>query len=315
MQINNVCVIGGSGFVGRHIVHLLAAQGRRVRVPSRNRERAKELIVLPTADVVQTDVHDDEELKRALTGMDAAINLVGILHEQRSGDFRRAHVDLPLRIAKICASLGVKRMLHMSALKADPNGPSSYLRSKGEAEAALRQTARGPAQSVFRPSVIFGREDKFLNLFAKLLKYFPVLFLASAQARFQPVFVEDVARAMVLSLDRLETFGNSYNLCGPKVYTLRELVDYVAQVTEHRRPIIGLGDTLSYLQAWAMEFLPVKLMTRDNYYSMKVDSVCDCDFPEIFGFKPTALEAVVPLYLAGGTPRGRYRGFRFKARR
>jgi NADH dehydrogenase len=315
MQINNVCVIGGSGFVGRHIVHLLAAQERRVRVPTRNRERAKQLIVLPTVDVVQADIHDDEELKQMLKGMDAVINLVGILHEGRSGDFRRAHVELPLRIARMCASLGVKRMVHMSALNADANGPSSYLRSKGEAEAALKQAAQGLALSVFRPSVIFGREDTFLNLFAKLLKYFPVLFLASPQARFQPVFVEDVAHVFVLSLDKPDTFGKSYDLCGPKVYTLRELVEYVAQVTGRRRRIISLSDRLSYLQAWMMEFLPVKLMTRDNYYSMKVDSVCGCDFPEIFGFKPTALEAVVPLYLTGGTPRGRYRGFRYKARR
>jgi len=315
MQINNVCVIGGSGFVGKHIVHLLAAQGRRVRVPTRNRERAKELIVLPTVDVVQAELQDDDALKRVITGMDAAINLVGILHEECSGDFKRAHVDLPLRIAKICADLGIKRMVHMSALKADPNGPSSYLRSKGEAEAALKQIARGPALTVFRPSVIFGREDKFINLFANLLKYLPVLFLASPQARFQPIFVEDVARAMVLSLDRLETFGKSYDLCGPKAYTLRELVEYAAQATGHARPIIGLSDTLSYLQAWAMEFLPVKLMTRDNYYSMKTDNVCDCDFPEIFGFKPAALEAVAPSYLTGGTPRERYRLFRFKARR
>lgn len=315
MQINNVCVIGGSGFVGRHIVHLLAAQERRVRVPTRNRERAKQLIVLPTVDVVQADIHDDEELKQMLKGMDAVINLVGILHEGRSGDFRRAHVELPLRIARMCASLGVKRMVHMSALNADANGPSSYLRSKGEAEAALRQAAQGLALSVFRPSVIFGREDNFLNLFAKLLKYFPVLFLASPQARFQPVFVEDVAHVFVLSLDKLDTFGKSYDLCGPKIYTLRELVEYVAQVTGRRRRIIGLSDRLSYLQAWAMEFLPVKLMTRDNYYSMKVDSVCGCDFPEIFTFKPSALEAVVPLYLTSGTPRGRYRGFRYKARR
>jgi len=315
MQINNVCVIGGSGFVGRHIVRLLAAQGRRVRVPTRNRERAKELIVLPTVDVVQADVHNDDELKRMLEGVDAAINLVGILHEERNGDFRRTHVELPLRIARICTNLGVKRMMHMSALNADIDGPSSYLRSKGEAEAALRQAAQGLALSIFRPSVIFGREDKFLNLFAKLLKYLPVLFLASPQARFQPVSVEDVAHAFVLSLDRLETFGKSYDLCGPKVYTLRELVEYVAQVTGYRRRIIGLSDSLSYMQAWAMEFLPVKLMTRDNYYSMKVNSVCSCDFPDIFGFKPTALEAVVPLYLTGGTPRGRYRWFRFRAGR
>ena len=315
MKLDKVCVVGGSGFVGRHIVHLLAAQEKKVRVTTRNRERSKELIVLPTVDVVQADVHDDAQLEQMLEGMDAVINLVGILHEERSGDFQRVHVELPQRIARTCERLGIPRLVHMSALNADVNGPSVYLRSKGEAEAALKNRAKAPAVTIFRPSVIFGREDKFLNLFAKLLRFFPVLFLACPNARFQPVFVEDVARVFVDSLAKLETFGQSYDLCGPKVYTLRELVKYMATLTGRHRPIIGLSDRLSYLQAWSMEFLPVKLMTRDNYYSMRIDSVCDCAFPEIFGFQPAALEAAVPLYLTGGTPRGRYRWFRYKAGR
>jgi NADH dehydrogenase len=313
MQLENVLVIGGSGFVGRHIVHLLAAQEKKVRVPTRNRERTKELIVLPTVDVVQADVHDDTQLARMLEGMHAVINLVGILNERRSGDFKRVHVDLALRIARTCVRLGITHMVHMSALNADPNGASRYLRSKGEAEVALKKEAL--ALTVFRPSVIFGREDAFLNMFARLLKFFPALFLACPNARFQPVFVEDVARVFVESLTKLETFGQSYDVCGPKVYTLRELVEYVAQLTGRHRPVIGLSDRLSYWQAWAMEWLPLKLMTRDNYYSMKVDSVCGCDFARTFGFPPASLEAVVPLYLTGGTPRGRYRGFRRKARR
>ncbi|HVS27184.1 MAG TPA: complex I NDUFA9 subunit family protein [Burkholderiales bacterium] len=315
MKLDKVCVVGGSGFVGRHIVHLLAAQEKKVRVTTRNRERSKGLIVLPTVDVVQADVHDDAQLEQMLEGMDAVINLVGILHEERSGDFQRVHVELPQRIARTCERLGIPRLVHMSALNADVNGPSAYLRSKGEAEATLKNQTRAPAVTIFRPSVIFGREDKFLNLFAKLLRFFPVLFLACPNARFQPVFVEDVARVFVDSLARLETFGQSYDLCGPKVYTLRELVKYMAVLTGRYRPIVGLSDRLSYLQAWSMEFLPVKLMTRDNYYSMRIDSVCDCAFPEIFGFQPAALEAAVPLYLAGGTPRGRYRWFRYKAGR
>ncbi|HSS46643.1 MAG TPA: complex I NDUFA9 subunit family protein [Burkholderiales bacterium] len=315
MKLDKVCVVGGSGFVGRHIVHLLAAQEKKVRVTTRNRERSKELIVLPTVDVVQADVHDDAQLEQMLEGMDAVINLVGILHEERSGDFQRVHVELPQRIARTCERLGIPRLVHMSALNADVNGPSVYLRSKGEAEAALKNRAKAPAVTIFRPSVIFGREDKFLNLFAKLLRFFPVLFLACPNARFQPIFVEDVARAFVDSLARLETFGQSYDLCGPKAYTLRELVKYMAVLTGRHRLIVGLSDRLSYLQAWSMEFLPVKLMTRDNYYSMRIDSVCDCAFPEIFGFQPAALEAAVPLYFAGGTPRGRYRWFRYKAGR
>lgn len=313
MDITKVCVIGGSGFVGRHVVHLLAARGLAVRVPSRNRERSKKLLVLPTVDVVQTNVHDERDLNHALAGMDAVINLVGILNEHRAGNFRRTHVELPSRIAAAAAANGVSRLLHMSALNADPRGPSAYLRTKGEAEKIVREC--GLRTTIFRPSVIFGRDDRFLNLFADLAATLPVLALACPGAKFQPIFVEDVARAVVSSLANPDTFGQSYDLCGPKVYTLRELVEYVGKTTGHERPLIGLGERMSYLQAFFMELLPVKLMTRDNYYSMKVDSVCRCEFPSIFGFQPTPLETVVPLYLAAGMPRERYQGFRCRAGR
>jgi len=313
MEFTNICVIGGSGFVGRHIVHLLCARGARVRVPTRSRERAKPLIVLPTVEVVEADVHDPEALYRLLEGMDAVINLVGILHEVRRGDFQRTHAELPGKIVEAARAVGVRRLLHMSALHAAPDGPSRYLRSKGEAEQRVRES--GLDWTLFRPSVIFGREDSFLNLFAGLLKALPVVALAKPGARFQPVFVEDVGQAFVQSLDRPETIGQSYDLCGPKVYTLRELVEYVGSLTGHARPIVGLGDTLSYLQAFSMELLPVKLMTRDNLDSMKVDSVCGCDFPAVFGFGPTAMEAVVPHYLSDKTPRGRYYRYRGRAHR
>lgn len=314
MKIDNVCLIGGSGFVGRHIAHLLTAQGIAVRVPTRNRERAKELLVLPTADVVQADIHDDEELAGVLAGMDAVINLAGILHETRKGGrFQQVHAELPRRIVAAAKSNQVSRLLHMSALNADPQGPSAYLRSKGEGEKFVR--ASGLNATIFRPSVIFGREDTFLNLFAGLIRHLPVLFLACSKAKFQPVFVEDVARAFVASLANPDTFGQSYDLCGPKIYTLMELVEYVANTIGEDPTIVGLNDSLSYLQAWAMEWLPVKLMTRDNYRSMTVDSVCRCDFPDVFGFDSTPMEAVVPLYLADNAPRARYRWFRYKARR
>lgn len=314
MKIDNVCIIGGSGFVGRHIAHLLAAEGIGVRVPTRNRERARELLVLPTADVVQANIHDDQELNGVLAGMDAVINLVGILHETgRGGGFPQVHAELPRRIAAAAKSNGVSRLLHMSALNADSAGPSAYLRSKGEGEKFVRASALNA--TIFRPSVIFGRDDTFLNLFAGLARHLPVLFLACPYAKFQPVFVEDVARAFVESLTNPDTFGQSYDLCGPKVYTLRELVEYVARTLGKDRTIVGLSDRLSYLLAWTMEWLPVKLMTRDNYYSMKADSVCQCDFPAVFRFKPTPMEAVVPLYLADNSPRARYRWFRYKARR
>lgn len=314
MEIKNVCVIGGSGFVGGHIVHQLSAKGIRVRVPTRNRERHKSLIVLPTVDVVQADIHDPATLNRLLGGMDAVINLVGILHETGGGnDFQRVHTDLPRKVVEAAQVSGVGRLLHMSALHASPSGPSKYLRSKGEAETLVRQS--GLEWTMFRPSVIFGLGDSFLNLFAGLVRSLPVLMLAKPKARFQPVFVEDVARAFVQSLTDPRTIGQSYDLCGPRVYTLREIVEYVGRLTGHHRPVIGLGEGLSYMQAAMMELLPVKLMTRDNLDSMKIDSVCGCDFPEVFGFQPAAMEAVVPGYLSENTPRGRYRGFRIHAGR
>src|SRR5258706_4990645 len=168
--------------------------------------------------------------------------------------------------------------------------------------------------TIFRPSVIFGREDRFLNLFARLARALPIIALACPKARFKPVYVEDVARALVESLDSPRTYDEAFDLCGPAIYTLQQLMEYICKLLQLERPILPLNDEMSYLQAWLMEWLPVKLMSRDNYHSMKVDSVCDCAFPGVFGFQPSPLEAVVPLYLLDNTPRSRYRWFRFRAR-
>ena len=313
MQVTEVCVLGGSGFIGRHVCHALAAEGYRVRVATRDRERAKEqLILLPTVDVATVDIHDPAALAAFVRGADAAINLVGVLHDGRGGrSFQAAHVELARNVIAACRGEGVRRLLHMSALAAARDGPSRYLRTKGEAEAIVRES--GLAWTIYRPSVVFGPGDSFLNLFARVLRYSPVVALACPGARFQPVYVEDVAAAFVTGLVDLGSLGKSYDLCGPRVYTLRELVEYVGTVSGRRRPVVGLNDGLSYLQALAMEFLPVKLMTRDNYYSMKVDNVCSCDFP--FGIAPTALEAVAPSYLGSRTPRARYQRYRGQARR
>ena len=313
MEITEVCVLGGSGFLGRHVCHALAAAGYRVRVATRDRERAKEqLILLPTVDVATVNIHDPAALAAFVRGADAAINLVGVLHDGR-GDrsFQAAHVELARNWVAACRSHGVRRLLHMSALAAARDGPSRYLRSKGEAEAIVRGSKLG--WTLYRPSVVFGPGDSFLNLFATVLRFSPVVALACPGARFQPVYVEDVAAAFVTGLADLGSLGKSYDLCGPRVYTLRELVEYVGRVTGRRRPVVGLSDRLSYFQALAMELLPVKLMTRDNYYSMKVDNVCSCDFP--FGIAPTALEAVAPSYLGQRTPRSRYQRFRGQAHR
>lgn len=312
MKITNICVIGGSGFVGRRLCQQLAARGYRVRVPTRDRERSKSLILLPTVDVVVADVHDPVALNAVISGCDAVINLVGVLHDARGNHgFAGAHIELARKIVAACRDGKVRRLLQMSALAAAPDAPSDYLRSKGEAEAIVRGS--GLEVTLFRPSVIFGPEDAFLNLFAGLARMLPVLALASPGARFQPVYVDDVAAAFVHALGDVGTFGRSYDLCGPRRYTLRELVAYVAKITGNDRPIIGLNPTLSYFQALAMEWLPVKLMTRDNLRSMQVDSVCDCAFP--FGIRPQALESVAPAWLAEDTPRARYDRLRSRAGR
>ena len=211
MEFNDICVIGGGGFVGRHIVRALAARGLRVKVPARDRERVKDLILLPTVDVVYADVHDPAALDELVRGSGAVINLVGVLHDGRgNASFEQAHVELTRKIIAACESNGVKRYLHMSALGADANGPSRYQQSKGRAEALVR--ASKLEWTMFRPSVIFGPDDSFLNLFAKLLALAPVMFLAKAQARFQPVYVEDVATAFLGAFDDRANIGQSFDL-------------------------------------------------------------------------------------------------------
>lgn len=313
MEITTIAVVGGSGFVGRHVCHRLAGEGYRVRVATRDRERAKDkLIFLPTVEAELVNTNDRQQIAAFVRGADAVINLVGVLHERRgAGSFQAAHVELAANVVAACREAGVRRLLHMSALQADRNGPSRYLRSKGEAEAIVRDS--GLDWTVFRPSVIFGEGDSFLNQFAGLLSIAPVVFLPCPNARFQPVFVEDVAAAFARSLKDPGSIGKSYDLCGPKVYRLRELVEFVGAITGRPRPVVGLNDTLSYWQAFAMELLPVKMMTRDNYYSMRLDNVCDCVFP--LGIEPTALEAVAPTFLAQRTPRRRYQWMRTRARR
>jgi uncharacterized protein YbjT (DUF2867 family) len=315
--MSRICVLGGSGYIGRHIVEHLVEQGRFVVVPTRRRERAKHLIMLPTVDVVQADVHDPAALARLFAGCDAVINLIGVLHS-RTGDpygpdFARAHVELPKKVVTACIEARVHRLLHMSALRAAPDAPSEYLRSKAEGEAIVIGSRGRIAATIFRPSVVFGPEDRFLNTFARLQRMLPVLFLACPDAKFQPVYVDDVARAFVESLERGESLDKAYDLVGPRVYTLRELVEYAGRVSGHPRLVVGLGERMSYWQARAMELLPGKLMSRDNVRSMRVANVSDAALP--FGIEPTPLEAVAPAYLKGTYSRSRYSAFRYRAGR
>ncbi|MDP1733417.1 MAG: complex I NDUFA9 subunit family protein [Sulfuritalea sp.] len=301
--MSGILVIGGTGFLGSAIVCELARRTASAdfcfTLPTRRRERAKHLLVLPTARVVDADVHDPATLARLMAGQDAVISLVGILKggegEPYGRGFARAHVELPQKIAAAAKVAGVRRVLHVSALKAATDAPSGYLRSKAAGEAALM--AAGLDLTIFRPSVIFGPGDSFLTLFARMAKIAPFFPLAGAEARFQPIWVEDVAAAVADSLFRSESIGATYDLCGPTQYSLRELVSYASAISGHPRAVIGLPQAIAWLQAWAMEFIPNGPMTRDNIRSMRVASVCDAACALPFGRSATALELVAPTYL------------------
>ncbi|MBI5660024.1 MAG: complex I NDUFA9 subunit family protein [Nitrosomonadales bacterium] len=298
MAIQSVCILGGTGFVGRHIVRLLCAQGVAVRVPTRSADKARQALAPLPVEAVPADVQDAAQLARLFAGIDAVINLVGILHEQGGQTFQQAHVGLAGKVIEAARSAGAGRLLHMSALNAAPDGPSAYLRSKGEAERLVR--AGGLQATIFRPSVIFGAEDSFLNLFAKLAKWAPVMPLACADAKFQPVWVEDVARAFVHSLNDAASIGQRCDLCGPQVYRLRELVAFAAACRGRHPLIVPLPGAVAYAQATVMEWLPVKLITRDNLDSMRLDNVCGCAFP--FGIAPARMEDIAPQYLSATGP-------------
>jgi uncharacterized protein YbjT (DUF2867 family) len=297
-----IAVLGGTGFVGHNLCARLAMAGHEVCILTRHAERHRDLLVLPTAQVVEADVHNPAVLRREFQGMDAVVNLVGILNESgRDGKgFERAHAELPAKVVQACRQSGVGRLLHMSALNASPEGPSHYLRSKGRGEQIVREAENEKLHvTCFRPSVIFGPGDSFTNRFASLLRQVPFVFpLACADARLQPVYVDDLAQVFEFSLDRHATFGKRYDLCGPQAYSLREIVAYLARQLGLKRRILPLNDTLSYLQAAVLQFAPGKPFTPDNFRSLQVASECANSFPAIFGITPSRFEDVVPRYLS-----------------
>ncbi len=315
MDISSVCIVGGSGFIGRAVADHACQRGLRVRVLTRYAPKAWPITVLPTVEIMVADTRDEKSLEQAFADMDAVVNLVGILHPSHKGSFKDVHVELPRRVARACHAAGVQQLLHMSALGASRSGPSEYLRTKAEGEEAVREAAGILAATIFRPSVVFGEKDRFLNLFAKLVRLFPVIPLAGAKARFQPIWVEDVARAFLATLGNPRAFGQTYELAGPRAYTLEELVRFVAATLGKKRTIVALPAGLANLQAFVFEHLPGKLMTRDNLRSMSVDNVASGTFPGIFGFQPAALEAIAPEYLAGTITRARYPRYRHNAGR
>lgn len=322
--MKNVMVLGGTGFVGAHVCEKLIRAGLRVTVPTRRAVNARNILHLPALTVLECDVHDEAAITQAMEGVDAVVNLVAILHGSPAA-FEWVHRALPEKIARACVAQGVRQLVHVSALGTDHQQPqacvSNYLRSKGEGEAALMRILGWPQAkasdalpaaphtglTVLRPSVIFGAQDQFLNVFAKLQKWFPVMPLAGADAKFQPVWVEDVAAAVVQSVCA-GLVGPSrwqvYELVGPKAYRLRELVQLAARLSGvnggRGRPVIGLPRWAGKVQAAMLGLMPGKpLMSGDNLDSMQVDNVATGRFPglQALGITPTSLAAIAPQYL------------------
>ncbi len=317
--MRSICLLGGTGFVGKHLANRLYQMGWQVRVLTRRREQHRDLLVLPTLELVETNVYDQKQLNEQLAGCDAVINLVGILNEtgHDGAGFRKAHVEFPQQVISACKANNIKRLLHMSALNAEAKkGKSHYLRTKGEAE-DLVHAAEDLHVTSFRPSVIFGEDDSFFNRFAALLRVpSPIFMLPSAYAKFAPVWVNDVVEAMVKTLDHHQHDGQRYNLCGPKVYTLEELVAYTAKLLGLKRDIIPLKETASKWAAFIMERIPGKPYSLDNFHSSLVDSVCgDNNHLSQLGITPQAVETVMPKYLSASTSRELYSNFRYLAGR
>jgi len=319
MAAPRVLVLGGSGFVGRQVCEQLARLGWQITVPTRRAVNAASVQSLPGLTVIEANVHQEADLARLIPGHDAVVNLVAVLHgsEER---FEQVHVDLPGKIASAMKKAGVQRLVHISALGADPQGPSMYQRSKARGETVLHNA--GLQLTVLRPSVIFGADDKFLNLFADLQALAPFMPLAGSGTRFAPVWVGDVARAVIVCLEKPDTIGQTFELCGPDVLTLGELVQRAGQwagVNHGRgRPVLGLPMWMGWLQAAAMEMAPGEpLMSRDNLASMKVDNIATGQHPGLSALGITAASAagVAPTYLGHRGPRSRLNIWRSRAGR
>jgi uncharacterized protein YbjT (DUF2867 family) len=295
-MLKKVLVLGGTGFIGRHLCEKASQLHCRLTVPTRRPDTGKPVLPLPWVDVVVADVHDEASLTQLVRGHDAVINLVAILHGNEDA-FTHVHVTLPQKLVRACQAAGVRRVVHVSALGAAANAPSMYQRSKAQGEAAL--LAGGLDLTILRPSVVFGAGDQFMNLFARLQSVFPVMPLAGADTRFQPVWVEDVAQALVQLLLHPHA-PPALEAVGPDVFTLKQLVQLAGRVSGHERLVVGIPMALGRVQARMMELAPgIPLMSRDNLDSMQVDNIATPGVPglQAIGIQPSALAAIAPSFL------------------
>ncbi|AKS42915.1 complex I NDUFA9 subunit family protein [Wenzhouxiangella marina] len=314
----NVFILGGSGFVGGHLARRLAAEGHQVTIATRYPPAARHLQVIPGLKIARVNPYDLDSLTAALEGQDVAINLVGILNERGFGGrgFKRAHVELVEKLIISCEAARVRRLIQMSAINAGL-GDSHYLRTRGQAEELVMGAWRDGQlnTTIFRPSVIFGPDDSFINRFAGLLKLSPVLPLARPNARFAPVYVGDVAEAFARAVSDESTHGRIYELCGSELWSLKEMVRWVRDQLGLKRMVVGLPDALGRLQALAFDFVPGKPFSSDNYKSLKHDSVCTDNGLIELGIEPWGLSQLAPSWLGPATRQQRYQAFRRQARR
>jgi len=292
---HTISILGGSGFVGTELCTRLLQDNVKIKLLTRDISSCTHFTSVANITIVCVRDYTTESLVESIKGSDTVINLIGILNEtgHNGKQFYDVHTGITQNALHACQQLGIKRYLQLSALNANVDGPSHYLRSKGQAEQHLLTHCDDVAVSIFQPSVIFGENDSFLNRFTSLLKFIPIVFpLACADAKFSPVYVGDVIKTMIDSIDDPSSHSQIYPLCGPNTYTLKQLVEYTAKISGHRCKVISLPPALSKIQAYVFEFVPGKPLSIDNYHSLQVDSVCvnksKCT---------TTLEEIAPNYL------------------
>jgi uncharacterized protein YbjT (DUF2867 family) len=307
MEDRLVCVIGGSGFLGRYVVQALLQEGARVRVVARDARDGWFLRTqsgLGQIQFVAGDVRKADSVSRAVAGADAVVNLVGVL----KGDFQGFHVDGARNVAKAASAAGAKALVHVSAIGADPKSRSAYGRSKGEGEDEVR--ANYPAATILRPSIVFGREDQFVNRFADLIRKLPAVPVIRGTVKFQPVYVGDVAKAVIAALADPASFaGKTYDLGGPEVLSMTELNRWIATAIDRSVPLIEMPDALSSLMVKAIGSLPGAPMTKDQWLMLQSDNIVSgTNGLQAMGIAPTPLEAVAAGWLVQYRRQGRFAG-------